>query len=83
MDFKKATDRVQQLGVTQAEIGAVLGVAAATVRAARLDPSSSSYRRPPDGWETPIAKLARERAAKLLNLAAQLEGDEDPMRFMT
>ena len=28
----------------------------------------------PDGWESAIAKLARERAAELVKLAEELEG---------
>jgi hypothetical protein len=39
-----------------------------------MDPSSANYRRPPDGWEKAIAKLARERAGELLGLAEELEG---------
>ena len=45
-----------------------------TVRQARLDPSSTGYRRPPEGWEPVIAKLSRERAADLVKLAEELEG---------
>ena len=43
------------------------------IRQARLDPASSSYRRPPAGWESAIAKLARERAGELVKLAEELE----------
>jgi len=42
-------------------------------RGARLDPEGSSFRRPPDGWEKAIAKLARERAGELAKLAEELE----------
>ena len=73
MDFKAATDLLGRV-VTQQEIADAAGVSHAAVRQARLDPSSSSYRRPPDGWQAAIAKLARERAAELLELAGELEG---------
>jgi len=38
-----------------------------------MDPAATNYRRPPDGWESAIAKLARERAAELTKLAEALE----------
>jgi hypothetical protein len=43
------------------------------LRRARLNPDSGdSYRRPPEGWEKAIAKLAEARAAELAKLAAEL-----------
>ncbi len=74
MDFKTATDRLGDLGVTHAEIGAALGVAASTVRAARLDPESGSYRKPPEGWRPHLANLARTRGGRLVERAEELEG---------
>ena len=74
MDFKKATDRATRTCITLADIGDATGVTHQTVRRARLDPSTDSYRPPPDGWQSAIAKLARERAAELLELAEELEG---------
>ncbi len=71
MDFKEATDLLGRV-VTQEEIAAAAGVSHAAVRQARLDPSNSSYRRPPEGWEGAIARLARERAAELEQLAEEL-----------
>ena len=47
------------------------GRMASTARA-RLDSSTDSYRRPPEGWESAVAKLARERAAELVKLAEEL-----------
>lgn len=73
MDFKEATDRVTRTCITLADVGESTGVSHQTVRRARLDPSTDSYRRPPDDWEKALAKLARERAGELLELAEGLE----------
>ena len=72
-DFKAASDRLTYC-LTLAHIAEATGAAEATIRQARLDPSTSSYRRPPDGWQAAIAKLARERAVELLELVEELEG---------
>lgn len=82
MDFKTATDNLSRT-ITQADIARAAGASYAAVRQARLDPSAASYRSPPDGWEAAIAGLARERATELLHLAAELEGGDDPTRFVT
>ena len=74
VDFKEATDRAGQLGLTQAEIAEVLGIAHSTVRASRLDPSSPNYRKPPDGWKPKLMKAALERGGELAKLAEELEG---------
>lgn len=71
MDFKEATDRVTRCP-THDDIAAATGVTRNTVARARLDPSTDSYRSPPEGWEQALAKLARERAEELLGLAEDL-----------
>ena len=71
MDFKKSTEELMA-GMTRGEIADALGVSEATVRQARLEPSTKAYRNPPSGWETTLAKLARERAARLIKLAKTL-----------
>jgi hypothetical protein len=73
MDFKAASDRLTAC-ITLADIAAASGGAESTIRQARLDRSTSSYRSPPDGWQAAIAKLARARAAELLELADSLDG---------
>lgn len=74
MEFKEASDRATGTCITLADIAAGAGVSDNAIRRARLDPrSGDSYRRPPDGWESAIAKLARERAAELVRLAEALE----------
>lgn len=72
MDFKTATDRLTKCH-TFAAIARELGVAENSVLRARMDPSSANSRPPPAEWERGIAKVARERAAELLELAEELE----------
>jgi len=73
MDFRQASDRLMEAGVTLPEIAEALGAAYTTVRAWRLDPGSASFRAPPPGWEPKLARLARKRASTLQQLADQLE----------
>ncbi len=75
MNFKSATDELLGSGVTLPEIAIALGVAYTTVRAFRLDPGSSSYRTPPEGWRARLARLARQRADDLVRLAEEIERD--------
>lgn len=75
MEFREATDRLT--GPSMVEIAAEMekqGAGKASwLRQARVDPGSSSYRPPPEGWKQVLATLARERAEKLLSLAKELE----------
>jgi hypothetical protein len=73
MDFRAATAALMAEGVTLEEIAQALGVAYTTARAYRLEPSSTSFRAPPDGWEPALAKLAKTRGRALAKLAKQLE----------
>src|SRR5690606_35000923 len=59
--------------ITLADIAEASGRAEATIRQARLDPSTDSYRSPPEGWERAVAKLAKKRARELLDLKAALD----------
>lgn len=68
MDFKTATDRVAGC-ITHAEIAEACGVSLQSIRQARMDPNSPSYRNPPGGWEVVLARLARARSAELLRFA--------------
>jgi len=72
MDFKTATDRLTER-VTADDIAQAFGVARNTIARARLEPTSSAYRSPPDGWQKVLARLARERSSDLTELAAELE----------
>lgn len=72
MDFKTATDRVGGC-ITHAEIAEAAGVSIQTIRQARMDPGSSSYRNPPAGWQAVLAHLARKRAQDLISFANLLD----------
>jgi hypothetical protein len=74
MDFKTATDRVAGC-ISHAEIAEAAGVSIQTIRQARMDPSSSSYRNPPAGWQAVLARLAYKRAGELQDFARQLAED--------
>jgi hypothetical protein len=75
MDFKTATDRVGGC-ITHAEIAEAAGVSIQTVRQARMNPTSSSFRNPPAGWETVLARLALRRARELQLFAHSLAPGE-------
>lgn len=72
MDFGEATDQLMK-GVSLADLARELGASYGLIRQARMNPSSSSFRRPPSGWETAVARLAEERANELLKLRDELQ----------
>ena len=72
MNFKTATDRLTDR-VTADDIAKAFRIARNTVARARLDPSSSAYRSPPDGWQKTLARLALQRSAELKALADELK----------
>lgn len=73
--FREVTDRLIEV-VTLADLARELGVSHGLLRQARLNPSASSYRSPPAGWEGAVARLARERGGELLKLAEEMEAKE-------
>ncbi|MCA1789087.1 MAG: hypothetical protein LC667_04275 [Thioalkalivibrio sp.] len=73
MDFKTATDRLGKK-ITADDLAEAFGVARNTIARARLDPSNSEYRSPPQNWKPVLARLARERSRELLEFAAILDG---------
>ena len=73
MIFKEGSDRLTHC-VTLFDIARETGMSDATIRRARLDPDTKSYRSPPQTWQKAIAKLARARAGELVRLAEELEG---------
>jgi hypothetical protein len=72
MDFTEATDKLTK-GVSLADLAEELRASYGLIRQARMDPASPSYRRPPEGWEIAVARLAEKRAAELLQLKVSLE----------
>lgn len=75
MDFTEATDRLIK-GVSLADLASELGASYGLIRQARMDVASPSYRKPPEGWQQAVAKLAEQRASELLNLKRILEAGE-------
>ena len=73
--FREATDLLIGV-VTLADLARELGVSHGLLRQARLSSSASSYRSPPAGWESAVARLARERVAELLKIAEEMEAKE-------
>ena len=71
-DFRKATDELFAV-ISHQELAEALGCSVATVRQARLDPAAKAHRKPPEGWETVVAKLAEGRSAALGRLATKLK----------
>jgi hypothetical protein len=71
-DFRKATDDLLEV-LSHEELAGALGCSVATVRQARRDEGTTSYRSPPKGWEVTVAKLAEQKAEKLRRLAAKLK----------
>lgn len=73
MNFRKATDDLLA-GISHEELAKALGVSVPTVRQARLADDAKAHRRPPDGWEAAVAKLAKQRAEHFRRLADRLAG---------
>jgi hypothetical protein len=71
MEFKEASSRLTD-GHTLADIAAETGMSEATVRRARLEPSSPAYRSPPPNWKEAITRLAEQRIAQLNDLLTRL-----------
>ncbi|HEY0017997.1 MAG TPA: hypothetical protein VGC13_16900 [Longimicrobium sp.] len=72
MDFKEATDILTRR-ITADEIAEAAGVSISSIARARLEPSSSAYRSPPENWQSVLAQLARERIRELEAFAKRIE----------
>jgi hypothetical protein len=71
INFRKATDDLFDV-VTHEELASALGCSIATVRQARRSEGTASYRSPPKGWETVVAKVAEQKIEKLKRLVSKL-----------
>lgn len=71
MNFKEATDILTRR-ITADEIAEAAGVSISSIARARLDPTSSAYRTPPDNWQPVLAQLARERIEELVAFVNQI-----------
>lgn len=72
MDFREAIDRLGER-VTHEQAGQALGVSVASVRQYRLSSKANAHRSAPGGWAKVLARLARNRARELYDLADALE----------
>jgi hypothetical protein len=72
MDFTEATDRLTK-GISLADLARELSASYGLIRQARMASSSPSFRKPPDGWQAAVSRLAAQRAAELLLLKQELE----------
>jgi len=72
MNFKEATDILTRR-ITADEIAEAAGVSISSIARARLDPSSTAYRSPPENWQPALARLARERIHELEAFAKRIE----------
>lgn len=71
MNFVEATD-VLTKGPSLADLAREMQASYGLIRQARMEPSSPSHRKPPEGWETAVARLAGQRATELLALQEAL-----------
>ena len=69
--FRKTTDDLFET-VSDDELAKALGCSVATIRQARRDEGSASYRSPPKGWEKIVLELAEQKIDKLKRLVAKL-----------
>jgi hypothetical protein len=71
-DFRKATDELFAV-ISHQELADALGCSVATIRQARMDEGAKAHRKPPEGWEKAVAKLAEGRSAALGRLGSRLK----------
>lgn len=72
MDFREAVERLNET-TTREEIAESVGVSFYSVRQALLPSDSKSHRPAPPNWRPVLASLARRRAARLEELAGELD----------
>jgi hypothetical protein len=73
LNFREATDALLD-SVSHETLAKNLGVSVPTVRQARLDPAAKARRSPPEGWESVVFRMAKERAKHFERLAARFKG---------
>jgi methyltransferase (TIGR00027 family) len=71
VDYKEATDRLLER-ITTEDLASELGISQNAIARARLDPATRDFRPPPIGWQAAVARLAGERALRLLRLKTEL-----------
>jgi hypothetical protein len=73
VDFREATGKLIDLGVTLREMADAMGVSHSLLVQARMDSSASGYRKPPDQWREVLRDIARRRGKAFAELARKLE----------
>jgi len=73
MNFRTATDRMRATNVRQLDVARALRVSNNLVKRARCVQNSPHHRSAPKEWPEALAGLARDRAARLVALADELE----------
>jgi hypothetical protein len=76
MDFKEATDILTRR-ITADEIAEAAGVSISSIARARLDPSSSAYRSPPERWQRALTNLAEQRIDELARFVQEMTRSAD------
>lgn len=71
INFRKATDELFEV-VSHEELAKEIGCSVATIRQARRDEGTSSYRSPPKGWEKAALKIAERKRDHFAKLVAKL-----------
>ena len=70
-DFRAATDDLFSK-LSAEDLAHQIGCSLGSVKQARMDRNSPSYREPPTGWEDAAKKLALDRAGYFTKLAERL-----------
>jgi hypothetical protein len=71
MTFRKATDDLF-VAVSHDELAEKIGCSVPSIRQARRDEDSASYRTPPKEWEMAVLDLAEKQIAHFTRLASRL-----------
>lgn len=73
MDFREATGKLIELGVTLREMAGAMGVSHSLLVQARMHPTAKGYRNAPDQWREALRGIAAKRGKAFTELARRLE----------
>jgi hypothetical protein len=71
MNFREAVDSLCS-ALTHEDVANALGVSVQTIRQARMQEDSKSYRAPPQNWERALIRLAENRVSYYRKLIEKL-----------
>lgn len=74
MDFRTAAN-ILSAQITTADIARAVNMSPHSIRQARLREGAPGYRKPPDGWQQAVVRLAKARTRELKALIEALERD--------